>query len=972
MRTKLKRLTCLLVALALVPGLLSGLAEDSQATGLEAPVAEVNDLALTADEGDAGVSSNDANGDIDEKKGKSEDTPDRKLTPEEKRAAEEMKDKVEELLPKTGDFESDGKQYYDMLDGTPEEQREAMKTIAGKDLFYKFLTKPTKGSDGTGDLFYSVWLPAAAAALRGGGYNRFYYVDDYWTPSTFRDAFLDFSSTWCNPKAQPSSFTDSAYRSSETSTTKYQYARSFGEVGEVMKRRVQDCSEYVYQGLSGGKAAYDHILDRWTVPDYQGDIFFVPFSEVIHRGFSYDHSSGHLGYAWDAFAVCFYDFKLKPLTQFMKTGEKDTPTMYYQFNETPSQSVALNKNESAEETSFSSERSDSETTSVSTTLSTSRTLSFTENSSVHYTVGLGKTDGLWRHTIEIGFDFSSTQSQTTEESRTTGTSKTHTDTWTISGTLKPATQATFSHSTGTSTGAVAYNCPVEFQYKVAVLSLCGTYSGALPYRSVNVTYAGVCRIFGERGGDALTDLADRLAHPETDNFHLDFGDSEFYAFKKSDVTTYRMYSSVGGTNTFNISQDIGTSSVLTPLYKLDKTEMPPDKASLTLYYSEEHPEKSRVNLGTLDVKGLAVLNDTHQTEVPYYGFSPARGEWKLVDDKGEAIESTECAAIETTPAGKFLVAKQVSRTPIYLKYFINDGIYPKNPLTDQKEYLTNGDLSKSAVVEVFIAEYVDDIKRDDDATVIPLNAKGKNPDAIVYLGDKVVIDPVFATSQGLKVTGIKSSNKRVAEEIGEGFIELHKAGKTTITATAKNGRKRVTAKIKLIVADPAVPAAIAIDQGDALMLGLNEQGVQLTVTAGPKAQASNAVKWKSLKKNVVKVDANGVLTPRKKGTAQITATSTLNKKAKATITVTVAEAEDNGALTVSPETPPAVEPEAPAEAPEASAEAPKAPAEAPEASAEAPEAPAQAEGAVEGEAVVSESVESAVAAETVELAPSEN
>ena len=52
-----------------------------------------------------------------------------------------------------------------------------------------------------------IWRPAARAALLSGGYNKYYWADDYWTPTTFDQAFEDFYGRWCN---QDGNVTDSS------------------------------------------------------------------------------------------------------------------------------------------------------------------------------------------------------------------------------------------------------------------------------------------------------------------------------------------------------------------------------------------------------------------------------------------------------------------------------------------------------------------------------------------------------------------------------------------------------------------------------------------------------------------------------------------------------------------------------------------------------------------------------------------
>ena len=80
------------------------------------------------------------------------------------------------------------------------------------------------------------------------------------------------------------------------------------------------------------------------------------------------------------------------------------------------------------------------------------------------------------------------------------------------------------------------------------------------------------------------------------------------------------------------------------------------------------------------------------------------------------------------------------------------------------------------------------------------------------------------------------------------------------------------------------PTAVAINasQGNVFYLGMGPS--QLGVILDP-ADAQTTLKWKSSKKKVVKVDANGVITPRKAGKAKITVTTGNKKKSSIKVTV---------------------------------------------------------------------------------------
>ena len=85
-------------------------------------------------------------------------------------------------------------------------------------------------------------------------------------------------------------------------------------------------------------------------------------------------------------------------------------------------------------------------------------------------------------------------------------------------------------------------------------------------------------------------------------------------------------------------------------------------------------------------------------------------------------------------------------------------------------------------------------------------------------------------------------------------------------------------------AGAAAPTAVAISasQGNVYYLGMGPS--QLNVVLDP-AGAQTTLKWKSSKKKVVKVDKNGVITPRKAGKAKITVTTGNKKKSSIKVTV---------------------------------------------------------------------------------------
>lgn len=162
-----------------------------------------------------------------------------------------------------------------------------------------------------------------------------------------------------------------------------------------------------------------------------------------------------------------------------------------------------------------------------------------------------------------------------------------------------------------------------------------------------------------------------------------------------------------------------------------------------------------------------------------------------------------------------------------------------------------------------------------------LSKSGNNGTLTLNVGDIVRLSPDFATSAGLKVRRYKSSRAKVAGIDGEGLVTARREGKTRITITTNSKKKKATITIKVV--DPNKPSSVVINEGKRVTLKVG-QTLQLSTTLAP-ATAQTTFGWKSGKKGVAAVDANGLVTAKKKGTASITVT-TGNKK-KATIKVKV-------------------------------------------------------------------------------------
>lgn len=177
----------------------------------------------------------------------------------------------------------------------------------------------------------------------------------------------------------------------------------------------------------------------------------------------------------------------------------------------------------------------------------------------------------------------------------------------------------------------------------------------------------------------------------------------------------------------------------------------------------------------------------------------------------------------------------------------------------------------------------------DAATVKPKSLTLSATAKTVDVNGKVTVKvKSVSPSKASKSVTWKSSNKKVATVTSKGVVKGIKKGTVKITATSKSNKKvkkTITIKVKNIK-----PSGVKLNKSE---LTLYEEGktFNLKATLAPTGVYNKGVKWSASDEEIISVDENGVVTPKKVGTAVVTAT-TVEKGLTATCTVTVAEAED--------------------------------------------------------------------------------
>ena len=137
-----------------------------------------------------------------------------------------------------------------------------------------------------------------------------------------------------------------------------------------------------------------------------------------------------------------------------------------------------------------------------------------------------------------------------------------------------------------------------------------------------------------------------------------------------------------------------------------------------------------------------------------------------------------------------------------------------------------------------------------------------------------------------------TSDKKIAKVDGSGLVSTLKAGKVKITVTLTNGKKRV---LTINVIDPTMPTSVALaaedgtplNAAEALTLNFRET-LKLVPCPEPAATAQTTYTWATSNKKIATVNAEGVVSPVKEGTARITVTTKRGGR-KATVTVKVVD-----------------------------------------------------------------------------------
>ena len=118
-----------------------------------------------------------------------------------------------------------------------------------------------------------------------------------------------------------------------------------------------------------------------------------------------------------------------------------------------------------------------------------------------------------------------------------------------------------------------------------------------------------------------------------------------------------------------------------------------------------------------------------------------------------------------------------------------------------------------------------------------------------------------------------TSSKKIATVDANGVVTPVKTGTVTITVKAANGKKD-TVKVKVV--DGKKPKSVTLDQSGTINVYIGYP-LQLNTSLNP-SDSLTILKWSSSSSKVASVDQNGLVIPKKKGTATITVKTYNGKK----------------------------------------------------------------------------------------------
>lgn len=444
-----------------------------------------------------------------------------------------------------------------------------------------------------------------------------------------------------------------------------------------------------------------------------------------------DAYGGTYKYGYNSMGIIFYDFKVTPL-----------------IDDAPFNTLTTSSNEPLDQVSTSDLRNDNLTESdfsqtIGTTLSTDTSNTITNSSATTRTRGFGVEIGFEEKfgvkdndeaTIRYGFgyDFSASEMFETSESDTVSYQESYSDTTATSITVPAHTLANIRTTTETAQLGLAYDCPVAINYKVAIVSMCGSYyddnAAILDMTSADYNHKSFITVFGSEtdGTDAHQNLGDRVDNRDINGYENSHGYTSLHTMDGGTLATELWLNTILGQGApttsasapvytgLQLAQMMGTTKPMSVsgarmnttsnVTQVQLAEFTPTKALKNVWVTNIKVQL-RPNAIQVPVGGEYYLIDItcggfDEDNVPYYGFQSSWGSWELLDDRtGQPLAPSIAEITRSATTGKDKLHVYQPYDGIVLKYSIPEDTYKS---AEEDDYTTNADLDSTAYVDVVV------------------------------------------------------------------------------------------------------------------------------------------------------------------------------------------------------------------------------------------------------------------------------
>lgn len=441
-------------------------------------------------------------------------------------------------------------------------------------------------------------------------------------------------------------------------------------------------------------------------------------------------------YGYNTMGLIFYDFEIVPLVDEKPYYVKD----YAALSPDIQHSSASMKNDSQKDTSFSYDIGTTVSTEVSNTIAHASSTSMTQSHgmAISFEEKFQEAGG-GEFTAGLSYDYGFSVSNVFETSESD--TRTYSDSYSDSvstGIETPAhTQANIGTTTQKAGFSMGYDCPVGVSYKVAVVSMNGTYYddnvSILDMTTADYEHNSFITVFGgdKEGENAAKNLRQRYDNRSVAGNEVSNGYTSLHSMDDGDISNELWWDKICSYGKPSRSSD--TSGYNPTLYTATEVlELLGNNEPMIVTGAEIESTENVTDVQVEDFEPLFPLENVWVTNikvqlrentievpvggeyyliditvggfdkdnVPYYGFQSAWGSWELLDDAtGQPLDPSIAEITVSATTGKAKLKVYQDYDEIVLKYKIPENKYKA---VGQENYTTNADLKSTAFVDVVV------------------------------------------------------------------------------------------------------------------------------------------------------------------------------------------------------------------------------------------------------------------------------